>query len=447
MADTIFALSTLPGRAGVAMIRISGPEASAALLSLIQVNMPPARQAALSNLCVPGTDEIIDQAIVLFFPAPHSFTGEDVVELHCHGSRAVIDRLLEVLSGLTGLRMATPGEFTRRAFENGKMDLTQVEGLSDLISADTEQQRRQAQRQLSGALGALYEDWRQTLIRSLAYLELSVEFPDEDTPDETRAQVLPQLTALQTAITQHLTEAPRAERLREGIRIVLAGAPNSGKSTLLNVLARRDVAIVSDEAGTTRDVLEVHLDLEGIPVILTDTAGLRGAAKGVEKEGVNRARARLAEADLRIAVIDGHDPLSSDHNSEISDPSAIVLTKTDLNPAGRLPEWALSLDVPLLPLSAKTGEGVEALVSYLIEQAKSLAGMTAAPSATRLRHRRELMICRMNLSRFLDATPDHLPELAAEDIRVAIQALGRITGRVDVEDLLDVIFRDFCIGK
>jgi len=451
---TIFALSTLAGRSGIAIIRISGPEAGPALARLCREGLPAPRRATLRDIRDPADGSVIDQAVVLYFPAPHSFTGEDVIEIQCHGSKAVIDGLLGILAALPGLTLAGPGDFTRRAFEHGRMDLTQIEGLADLINAETEQQRRQAQRQLSGELGALYDGWRQVLTRALAYLELSVDFPDEDTPDDTRAHVLPDVTRLEAGISAHLAESPRAERLRDGVRMVLAGAPNAGKSTLLNALARRDVAIVSEQPGTTRDVLEIHLDLDGIPVILSDTAGLRalpdepedGAVGDIEREGMARARRQLDAADLRIAVVDGTaSPLVA--GGAIGDPSAYVVSKSDLLSAQPRFEPPDTGGIPVFVLSARTGDGMAAFLSFLTDQAKSLAGVTAAPSATRLRHRTELAHCRDSLRHFIAAPGDHLPELAAEDIRVAIRALGRITGAVEVDDLLDVIFRDFCIGK
>ncbi|HYD31813.1 MAG TPA: tRNA uridine-5-carboxymethylaminomethyl(34) synthesis GTPase MnmE [Azospirillaceae bacterium] len=442
MAATIFALASAPGRAGVAVIRLSGATAGSALEALTGKAPPPPRHAALRGLRDPRTGEVLDQGLVLWFPAPHSFTGEDVAEFHVHGGRAVVASVIEVLAALPFLRLAEPGEFTRRAFENGKFDLTAAEAVADLVDAETAAQRRQALRQLDGELGRLYEGWRSRLTRALAHLEADIDFPDEDLPEGVASAVRPHLEGLISAISAHLDDRHRGERLRDGVYIAIVGAPNAGKSSLLNALARRDAAIVSARAGTTRDVVEVHLDLSGYPVILADTAGLRETLDEIESEGIRRALDRAAKADLKIAVFDGTQwPVLDAATLDLVDDSAVaVVNKADL----AVLDSPVIGGRPALAVSAATGNGLPELTARLEgEVADRLAG-SGAPALTRARHRAALEECRDSLGRALQAP---LPELAAEDVRLASRALGRITGRVDVEDLLDVIFRDFCIGK
>lgn len=437
-ADTIFALASAPGRAGVQVIRISGAGAGAALSALTHRTLPPPRQAALAGLRDPVTGELFDKALVLSFPAPDSFTGEDVVELHLHGGRAVLSAATQALTGL-GLRVAEPGEFSRRAFEHGKLDLTEAEAIADLVDAETAAQRRQALRQMEGALGQLYDGWRHRLTRALAHLEADIDFPDEDLPGGLSDAVRPVVEGLVAELSAHLADQGRGERLRDGISIAILGAPNAGKSSLLNAIARRDVAIVSNQAGTTRDVIEVQLDLGGYPVLLADTAGLRDAADQVESEGIRRALDRAAKADLKLLVFDGRalpDPATL---ALVDDDALLVMNKADL-PGVVAP----LVGRPILPLSARTGDGVPALLAALEQAVAARYAPSGAPALTRARHRSALEECREDLLRALQAP---LPELAAEDVRLAMRALGRITGRVDVEDLLDVIFRDFCIGK
>jgi tRNA modification GTPase len=380
----------------------------------------------------------LDDGLLLWFPAPASATGEDVAELHLHGSRAVLAGVATALRGL-GLRLAEPGEFTRRGFLAGKLDLTQAEAVADLVAAETEAQRRQALRQLDGELGGLYREWAQRLTRCLAHLEALIDFPDEDLPPEIEGEIEAEIGALALAIERHLADGHRGERLRDGIMVAIVGPPNAGKSSLLNRIARRDAAIVSPIAGTTRDVVEVAIDLAGYPVVLADTAGLRHSADPIEREGLRRARRRAAEADIRLFVFDARRPTEAQAAAAWPASGTIrVANKIDLLPGGRA-------DFPsgALPVSALSGEGVDALLAAL-GAAVADGYQSAAPMLTRARHRAALEDAAAALARSR-ATPS--AELRAEDLRLAWRSLGHITGTVDVEELLDVIFRDFCIGK
>jgi tRNA modification GTPase len=393
----------------------------------------------------PETGDLLDEALLLWFPAPHSFTGEDVAELHLHGSSAVVRAVAIALDRLQGLRPADPGEFSRRAFEHGRMDLTAAEGLADLIEAETDAQRLQALRQMGGALAELYEGWRSGIVNALARMEAALDFPDEDIPSSVIEEMVGQLTALKDSLVQHLADDRRGEMLREGVHVVILGAPNVGKSSLLNAIARRDVAIVSEQAGTTRDLIEVGLDLGGYPVTLVDTAGLRESLDEIEQEGVRRALERAEHADLQLRLVDAREWSSRHEAREASAypegvDAFIVINKIDLNPVVvRDGAYALSL---------KTGEGLETLLQALEHEiSRRLAGREA-PVLTRLRHRRAAESALSHASRALEGFEEGRElELVAEDMRLAARDLGRITGRVDVEDLLDVIFSEFCIGK
>ncbi|MCE9648063.1 MAG: tRNA uridine-5-carboxymethylaminomethyl(34) synthesis GTPase MnmE [Parvibaculum sp.] len=437
--ETIYALSSAGGRAGVAVIRVSGPATAAAVEALTGAKSPRAREATLRKISDPETGAALDRGLVLWFEGPASFTGEDVAEFHIHGGRAVVAGVLGALGRLPGLRLAMAGEFTRRAFENGKLDLTEAEGLADLIDAETEAQRRQALRQMEGALGQLYESWRGRLIRILAYAEAEIDFADEELPGDLLWRLGPEIEALASEIQSHLDDGRRGERLRDGVEVAIVGPPNVGKSSLLNRLAGRDAAIVSDEAGTTRDVLEVRLDLGGVPVALADTAGLREAEGSVEKEGIRRGLAKAHSADLRLVMVAAKRGGGVEGDFELAQPGDLrIVNKTDV---GGGVEGAL-------PISALSGEGIEALLATLTERVTALFGASENPVITRARHREGLEACGRELERALAGLrDDRSGELVAEDLRLAARSLGRITGRVDVEDLLDVVFRDFCIGK
>jgi tRNA modification GTPase len=399
--------------------------------------LPPPRVARHVRFRDPDCGEDLDDGLALWFPAPHSVTGEDVAELHLHGSRGVLAVVMAAL-GRLGLRLAEPGEFTRRAFLNGKLDLTQAEAVADLAAAETEAQRRQALRQLDGRLGEIYRCWGEQLLRLLAHLEAAIDFPDEELPPEIEAEVAEGSERLADEIERHLADGHRGERLRDGIAVAIVGPPNAGKSSLLNQLARREAAITSPIAGTTRDVIEVAIDLAGYPAVLADTAGLRDSADLIEQEGLRRALKRAEEAELRLFVFDACRPEDANGAAAWPGPDTLlVANKIDLTSnRDALPAGAI-------PVSALTGEGLPALIAGLasrIEQTYDIA----APILTRARHREALEMALAALQRSLAAD---LPELRAEDLRLSWRTLGRITGRVDAEDLLDVIFADFCLGK
>ena len=492
---TIYALGTpAPSRAhpgALAVVRLSGPRAADVLLLLTKsATLPTPRRLVLRTLCDPSTGEAIDRGLVVWFEAPHTETGEPMAELHLHGGRAVVGAALEAIRRLGFCRLAEPGEFTRRAFENGKLDLTEAEGIADLVAAETEQQRCLALQQMDGALHALYEAWRKMGLGTLAHLEAAIDFPDEDLPAGLDRNVRDGIVRLQEGIGAHLADR-RGERLREGLHIAIIGPPNAGKSSLLNLLARRDAAIVSETAGTTRDIVEVHLDLGGWPVVLADTAGLRESPDAIEQEGVRRARARAASADLRLLVLDASgdwktamQTLTAETENWDTARDLVVLNKIDLaapdlplkphaEEGAERPSRSMGTStasvvhasrrpfgppqhevfaVPsegttagLVPLSARSGEGLPELLARLERVAGALMDEgAAAPPLTRTRHREALAEAHASLGRALGA-----PEiaLAAEDLRLALRAIGRITGTVRVEELLDVIFRDFCIGK
>lgn len=436
LQDTIFALSSGRLPSGVAVVRISGPKVRFVLEMIIGA-IPKPRYAAYKMFRIRNGDSI-DQGLTLFFPGPNSFTGEDCAEFHLHGGKAVVEKLLSELADFSGCRIAEAGEFTRRAFSNGKMDLTIAEGLADLIAAETEGQRRLAMQVASGAQRALYTEWRQKLLRARAFIEAELDFADEsDVPGSVSEQVWQSLDQLRKDIEAHIASGKRASMLRDGLHVVIVGAPNAGKSSLLNFLAGREVAIISEEAGTTRDLLEVKLDLGGIPVYVTDTAGLRETDSSVEKIGVERARARMADADLVLLLEDMSDPIAV-----AWDETPIRLwkigTKADLK-EGSSDNWSYRI-------STKNGEGLDKLLADLQSFAEAQIGQIDDAVPTRQRHIGLLRSTVVEIDRALGGT--HLPlELRAENMRLASQYLGRITGDVDVEEILDVIFSQFCIGK
>lgn len=445
--QTIFALSSGRAPSAIAVVRVSGSQASMVLTTLAG-RLPAPRQAS-RRLLRDGTGQPIDDAVVLWFPGPASATGEDVAEFHVHGGRAVLAALFGAISDIPNARAAEPGEFTRRAFENGKLDLTEAEGLDDLIHADTDRQRRQALRQLQGLLGDRARDWRERIIEASALIEAGIDFSDEgDVPAELRAPAVKAIKALHDEIAKVLAAQGQAERLRDGLVVAIAGEPNVGKSTLMNQLVRREVAIVSPHAGTTRDVIEVQLDLDGYPVTVIDTAGIRETDDPVEQEGVRRARARAEDADLVLWLVEGGQAVdpeamrslsrSGDGVASSGDPVWIVRNKIDLGESAR-PEGEFGI-------SASRGDGIPELVDALVRFAANFFGTTEGALVTRARQRDLLRRALDSLRRSLELVEEG-EELAAEELRAAAFALGRLLGRVDVEDVLAAIFQKFCIGK
>jgi len=454
--STIFALSSGRPPAAIAVIRVSGPSARVAVEKLTG-RVPEPRRAALVRVCDPATGEAIDEALALWFPAPRSETGEDVAELQLHGGHAVVAGVLDALGKIEGCRLAEPGEFTRRAFENGHLDLTAVEGLADLIAAETPAQRRQAFRQLKGLIGDRAEAWRRRLIEALALVEARIDFSDEaDVPEDLIGPALIAAQQLRDEIAAILADGRRGERLRDGLVVAIAGPPNAGKSTLFNRLARREAAIVSPYAGTTRDIIEVHLDLDGFPVTLLDTAGIHESDEPIEQEGVRRARERAAAADLVLWVTD-----VSAGGVAVEEPARaaaiwsvqnkIDLASSDLAGGDTRPNAPLGSNEYSFTssISAGTGVGVDSLITALTSYASTYFSAAESGIVTRARHRLALEETVAALDRALTeaAKVSEHEELIAEELRAAATTLGRLTGRVDVEDILDVIFRDFCIGK
>lgn len=446
--STIYAPATLIGAAGLSVFRVSGPQAFAVAEKITRGPLPQLRMAVTRSFY--NTDnQKLDEGVLVCFKGPNSFTGEDVVEFHCHGGLAVSNRMMRAFAAIEGLRLAEPGEFTRRAFEHGKIDLTQAEAIADLIHAETESQAVVALDQLGGVLRALYEGWADQLKHALAHIEADIDFSDEDVPDELAGAMRPTLETLMTAMSDHLDDGRLGERLREGFKIAIIGAPNAGKSSLINALSKRDVAIVTDIAGTTRDVLEVHLNLGGFAVVVADTAGLRETDDAIEREGVRRARDWAAGADMTLALFDGAQTPDAETLALINDDTILLSSKKD---SGSVHKQIAGRDT--LPISAKTGAGLQDLITVITQKLTDKSGLSVNVSRetylsktgliTRTRHRHAVQSARDALERALTAPT---VDMMAEDVRLAVRALGTITGRVDVEDVLDVIFNEFCIGK
>ncbi|WP_296433779.1 MULTISPECIES: tRNA uridine-5-carboxymethylaminomethyl(34) synthesis GTPase MnmE [unclassified Rhizobium] len=432
--ETIYALSSGAVPAGLAVIRISGPKVEDVVRSMVSGTVP-ARTTSLRTIRTRNGD-VLDNGLVLFFPGPNSFTGEDVVEFHLHGGRAVVSAVYRELSAFDGMRQALAGEFSRRAFENGKLDLLEIEGLADLISAETEMQRRLALEQSSGGLSLIYEAWAKRLTRGRALIEAELDFPDEDdVPGSVSDQVWSDMTELAKEIRQHLGMAKTGEIIRDGFKVVIAGLPNAGKSSLMNALVRRDIAIVTDIAGTTRDVLSTDLDIDGFLVKLYDTAGLRETEEVVEREGIRRARTAMDAADLVIYIEDMSVP---SENDRVPSSALRVGTKADLPGVSSKP-----YDVRI---SVETGAGLDELRQTIGDRLREMVPPHSLAIPTRTRHNDSLAECIAAIERAV--ANDHVDlDIRAEELRMAGAALGRITGRVDVENLLDIIFGEFCIGK
>ncbi len=441
---TIYALSTVMGKSGVAVIRISGKQAFTVfekLTDLSSANIVPRKMylVKLHNL----SGEELDNCLIAAFKAPHSFTGEDTVEINVHGSKAVIRELLETLSDMTDFRLAEAGEFSRRAFYNGKMDLTAADGLADLIDAETSIQRKVALEQMGGKLLSLYDGWRNRLVETLSHVEAYIDFPDEDIPENTVFKLQNDVKKLKEEIENHLSVNKIEERLREGFKVVIAGPTNAGKSSLINAIVKRNVAIVSDIAGTTRDVIEAYVDLNGFPVIFTDTAGLRDSDDAIEKIGINLAKEKIASADFKIFMFDASvdspaifkDYLDSENNY------LVVANKSDkLTSAQRQKLQNMGCEL----ISAKNSENIIKITDKISHYFSDMYDKSSSCLITRQRYREALRECIENLSRF---NLNKEIELAAEDIRLACRAIGKITGRVEVDEILDKIFSSFCIGK
>ena len=440
MKNTIYALSTVFGKSGVAVIRISGNEVLSIIskITSINVNTIKPRYAYFTDIINPTTKEILDKSLVLYFKAPHSFTGEDILEIQCHGSKAVLNSVLNVLSSLEGVRLAEPGEFSKRAFYNNKMDLTEAEGLADLIDAETSEQQKYAIRQLSGNLKNLYSSWRQDLVKTLSYLEAFIDFPEEDIPEELYNDILNTVFKVKENITLHLNGNNVNERLKNGFNIVITGATNAGKSSLINTLTKRNAVIVSDIAGTTRDAIDINLDIKGYPVVITDTAGIRETDNPIEKQGIEIAKEKIETADI---IINLYDATNSTHDDALDTSKTIYVA----NKIDKLDESNIK-NIPSnhLKISAKQNIGVDELVEKILEIIKNNFANSSNYLITRERYRIALEECLEYLNIF---SLDKEIELSAEDIRLACRSIGKITGYVEVDEILDNIFGSFCIGK
>ena len=444
--QTIYALSTVYGKSGVAVIRVSGAkakEAVAKLTNLKEKSLKP-RYAYFTDIKDIVSRETLDKCLLLYFKAPHSFTGEDIVEFQTHGSKAVIASVLENLSKIPDFRMAEPGEFSRRAFHNGKMDLTEAEGLADLIDSETSEQQKYAMRQMEGGLKNLYDGWREELIKIMAYLEAYIDFPDEDIPQELVDKLLNDVFKLKTAISEHLNTDSIGERLREGFRVVIVGPPNAGKSSLLNTVVNREAAIVSSIAGTTRDAVDVHLDIKGYPVMFTDTAGIREVEEEIEKQGIEIAFRKIADADLVLCLFDASKDsvqIFDNIKNSFKNKAIYIANKSDnltFEQCSNLKKQSCVV------ISAKHKQGIADLMEVIYQQIKERFTANSNLLITRQRYREALAETLDNLERF---SFDKEIELSAEDIRLAARGLGKITGRIEVDDILNKIFGSFCIGK
>lgn len=442
---TIYALSTVFGKSGVAVIRVSGENVLNIISKLtdIDINNIKPRYAYFSNIRDIKTNNILDKALVIYFKSPYSFTGEDVVEFQCHGSKAVLNSVLNNLSLIENVRLAEPGEFSKRAFYNNKMDLTEADALADLIDAETTEQQKYAIRQMEGNLKNLYSGWRENLVRILSYIEAFIDFPEEDIPENLYKEILNTVFKVKNDIKKHLTGNNVNERLKNGFRIVITGAANAGKSSLINTLVKRNAVIVSDIEGTTRDAIDINLDIDGYPIIITDTAGIRETNNPIEKQGIDIAVQKTKEADFVIAIYDASDSKYYNFNlNDISEDKIIyVANKIDKISSDKK---TLIQDKKHIAISAKYNDGVENLISVILNKIKDDFSSSSNFLITRIRYRKSLEKCVEYLDNF---SLDKEVELSAEDIRLACRSIGEITGHVKVDEILDNIFSSFCIGK
>jgi len=439
--NTIFAVSSGKIKAGVAVIRISGRGAAQAFFALGFKDLPEPRKAVFAKLI--NNNEIIDQALCLWFPAPRSFTGEDTAEFHIHGSIAVIENITNVLSKIEGFRIAEPGEFSKRAFENGKMDLVQAEGLADLIEAETSAQSKQALRAMEGDASKIYDDWRTRIIEIMAFIEAYIDFPDENIPHDLDIQAQGKVAAIIREINSQIAN-DAGERIRNGAVATILGAPNVGKSTLINFLSKRELAIVSEIAGTTRDFLEAHLNIEGLPLTVIDTAGLRETQDKIEQEGVRRALSKAENADFKIILIDDEKNIGDVKNFIQDDNSILVMNKIDV----QRPAKNEVMGKKFIPISLKEKTGLQELVKEIKARLEKILGNGENAIITRKRHKNLLQDCAGELEEFIAARQNNLPiELCGENLRRSAVSLGKIVGKIGVEDILDKIFSEFCIGK
>ncbi|WP_253308212.1 tRNA uridine-5-carboxymethylaminomethyl(34) synthesis GTPase MnmE [Rickettsia endosymbiont of Orchestes rusci] len=447
--ETIFAQSSAQGRAGVAVFRISGPKSLDSLKMLTRKKNFKPRFMYYQKLIDPETGELIDNAMVVYFPSPASFTGEETIEIYVHGSKAIAIMLTSVLLNIAGLRIAEAGEFTKRAFLNGKFDLTAAEGIADLIEAETIMQHKQAIRQAGGALEDLYNGWRASLLRIISLLEAYIDFPDEDIPNVVLTEVMNISTKLKDELTSYLNDNRRGELLRSGIQLAIVGAPNVGKSSLLNFLMQREIAIVSNIAGTTRDIIEGHLDIGGYPIILQDTAGIRSGSNDlIEQEGIKRAIESAKKADIKIIMFDVEQLILLDSNLNeaitdlIDNNTIIIINKIDLSDLDKV--FSIEDKYNCLKVSIKENIGMQEILKNIENIAADIAGLTETPYITKERHRRYLKQALAALTSF-NLEKDLV--LATEDIRMTIRAISAITGSINIEEILGEIFKNFCIGK
>jgi len=442
---TIYALSSGPGISGIAVIRVSGKNTAEVVKKLTGDKLPRPRAATLTKFNKNGGKELIDEGVIIWFPAPNSYTGEDLAEFHVHGSRAVVNAMHFSISKVKNCRLAEPGEFTKRAFQNGKINLLKAESIADLISSETEIQRKQALKIMGGKSSDKFNSWREKLLKILSHIEAKIDFPDEDLPNKVIAEVQITTNSVLTEIKKTLDDQNVGERIREGFKIAIIGPPNSGKSSLLNYLSKRDVAIVSEIAGTTRDVIETHLNLDGYPVIVSDTAGIRSSKNEIEKKGIKIALKRAEDADLRLVIISAKNvDFTSVLKGLLTKNAILVVNKSDLI-KGKLNSKYKKYEHVLI--SIKKDLNLNKLISKIKSKLKNKFITTEDILITRERHRQNLINCVQHLEKFQKKKSALDFDKAAEDLRLAIRHLGMIVGKVDVEELLGSIFNDFCIGK